>query len=139
MKYFVMNVNFSLIVPLLALIVYTGYMARKFRKRSQYLDTRQQIDKDLYTVFRRSTQWVYDHSVFPLVSLFSMIAFFCTILYLQSNSSPTSIKIKSEDTFAFVEKTNFMPNLFFVFLTFYMLAYEVFASYDQFLHSRLSK
>jgi hypothetical protein len=83
-KYFALNVNLPLVLPAMALIVYAVWMVLKTKVRSDYLKTRQQHDKDLYTVRRRSAQWVYDHLVFPFVNLFSMIAFFCTILELQS-------------------------------------------------------
>jgi hypothetical protein len=80
LKYFTLNVNLSLLLPLLALMIYSVCMVLKFKKRSDYLKNRKQHDKDLYTVKRRSTQWFYDHCVFPFVNLFAMIAFFCTIL-----------------------------------------------------------
>jgi hypothetical protein len=86
-KYFALNVNLPLVLPAVALIVYAVWLALKTKVRSDYLKTRQQHDKDLYTVRRRSAQWVYDHLVFPFVNLFSMIAFFCTILELQSITS----------------------------------------------------
>ena len=79
-KYFVINVNFPLIMPIVALVVYTLCLLRKIRKRAQYIQTHQQSDKDSYTAMKRSAKWVYDHCVFPLVNLFSMIVFFSTIL-----------------------------------------------------------
>ena len=79
-KYFSLNVNLPLILPFVALVVFTVWMILKTKKRSDYLKNRLQHDKDLYTVRRRSTQWVYDHLVFPSVNLFRMIVFFCTIL-----------------------------------------------------------
>ncbi len=86
-KYFALNLNLPLVLPAVALIVYAVWMVMKTKVRSDYLRTRQQYDKDLYTVRRRSAQWVYDHFVFPFVNLFSMIAFFCTILKLESITS----------------------------------------------------
>lgn len=136
MKYFFLNVNLSLFIPLLILTIFSFHMVLKFKKRFDYLKKRLQGDKDVYTVRRRTTQWVYDHCVFPFVNIFSMIAFFCTILELQSTSFQSSMQDPSiEGTFAFVHKTSFVPNLIFVFLTFLMVAYEVFASYEQYRHS----
>ncbi len=95
MKYFFLNVNLSLFIPLLMLIIFAFHMVLKFKKRSDYLKSRHQDDKDVYTVRRRTSQWVYDHLVFPFVNIFSMITFFCTILELQSISSQSSVKDSS--------------------------------------------
>jgi hypothetical protein len=92
MKFFTMNVNLSLSIPLLILLIYGTNLIRKFRKRNQYIQNREQLDKDLYTVMRRSTQWIYDHFVFPAVNVFSIITFCCTILYLGSISKNTKIR-----------------------------------------------
>jgi hypothetical protein len=86
-KYFSLNVNLPLILPTVALVAYTIFMAIKIKKRLHYLKSKDQYEKDLYTVKKRTAQWVYDHGVFPFVNIFVMIAFFCTILELQSNSS----------------------------------------------------
>lgn len=140
MKYFFLNVNLSLFIPLLMMVVFAFHMILKFKKRFDYLKNRLQDDKDVYTARRRKSQWVYDHLVFPFVNIFSMIAFFCTILELQSSSSHSSMEDPSaESTFTFVHKTSFVPNVIFLFFTFLMLAYEVFASYDQYRHSQLTE
>jgi hypothetical protein len=84
MKFFVMNVNFSLILPCIAVIVYFGYLMRKYKIRSKYIKNRIQSDNDVYTVIKRSGQWIYDHCVFPLINVLNIISFSCTILYLRS-------------------------------------------------------
>lgn len=93
MRYFLMNVNFPLIMPIIALIVYGIFMVRKYKQRRQYLRAREVHEKDQYTVKRRTAQWIYDHYVFPLVNLFSLISFFCTILLLDflSGTEETSL------------------------------------------------
>jgi hypothetical protein len=142
LKYFALNVNLSLIVPTVALIIYTIKTVLKFKKRSDYLKSREQLDKDLYTVKRRESQWIYDHCVFPSINIFSMIGFFCTVLELESGGSAniTSEKISEEalEKLDFVAKTSFIPNAIMVFLTFLIVAYELFASYAQYKHSRLT-
>ncbi len=45
-KFFSCNVNFSLILPLAALIVFTFYILKKFKKRNQYLLKHEQHLKD---------------------------------------------------------------------------------------------
>jgi hypothetical protein len=74
-------------------------MILKSKARSDYMKKRIQHDKDLYTVRRRSTQWVYDHLVFPFVCIFSMIAFFCTILELQSIVVNETAEVSSNEGF----------------------------------------
>lgn len=90
LKYFFLNVNLSLVAPVLGLIIFAFFMIRKYKLREEYIRKRQEHVKDQYTVLRRRSRWVYDHCVFPLINLFSMISFFCTIILLSSKlpSSP---------------------------------------------------
>lgn len=94
LKFFSCNVNFSLVTALLALIVFSVALIKKYRKRNQYLETKEQYLKDEYTKLRRSCQWVYDHFVFPLLIIFSMIIVFCTLMYLNSFTKTTSSNLK---------------------------------------------
>ena len=90
MKFYTLNVNLSLAFPILGLLYFAITFIRKVYKRNQYLKSRDQSEKDEYTILRRSSQSAYDHFVFPLINLFNFAAFFCTILYLQSKSSQNS-------------------------------------------------
>ncbi len=85
LKFFIVNVNFSLILPFIGIIIFIVYMVKKYQIRNKYLATKDQADKDVYTVRRRNAQWVYDHILFPWINIFNMITFFCTIMYLQSS------------------------------------------------------
>jgi len=82
MKYFTLNINFSLIFVTLALIIYGITLTKKIRMRNQYMLSLAQIDKDKYTQLKRSNFWVYQHLLFPFTMGLNMVAFFCTILYL---------------------------------------------------------
>lgn len=82
-KYFFTNVNIPLILPSLALMAFIFTLVRKYSKRNEYLKLRDILLKDQYTTLRRSSQWVYDHFVFPYLNLFNMVIFFSTILYLK--------------------------------------------------------
>jgi hypothetical protein len=86
MKYFTLNVNLTLILPALALIIYGILLLVKFRNRSRFLQTFNQADKDDYTDAKRRSQRVYDNGVFPFINVLNMAALFCTILYLESES-----------------------------------------------------
>lgn len=129
MKFFSLNTNLSLAIPLVALLVYAITLARKYYKRNSYLKTHCLAEKDQYTELRRRSQWVYDHFVFPYINVFNMLVFFSTILYLQSLSSPSKTNLKQSDTISFIEKTSFFPHLIMFFLTLSMYCFEVFGSY----------
>lgn len=79
-KNFLMNANISLFPLALIFIVYTITLIRKYRKRNEYLQSKDQGVKDVYTGMRRSCQWVYDHFVFPYVMMFNSISFFNAVL-----------------------------------------------------------
>ena len=85
-----MNVNLPLTLLVIVLAFYAIALVKKFKIRNAAITTKEQSLKDQYTKLRRSAQWVYDHLVFPVVNIFNMAAFFCTFLYLQSLSAPTS-------------------------------------------------
>jgi hypothetical protein len=139
MKYFSLNVNFSLIVPALVILGFLFSMTRKYLKRSQYMKTFEQAQKDQYTVLRRSCQWVYDHFVFPYLNIFNMIVFFSTILYLQSLPTVSSAQLEDSQLNRLIEMTSFSPHVCIVFMTFLIFCCEVFSSYEEFKHSRLTE
>ena len=93
MKYFIMNINFPLILLISIFICFGITIVTKFRKRNEFLSTLNQSEKDEYTKLRRSSQWMYDHGLFPMVNIFNLSAFFCTFVYLQSlvSQSPASL------------------------------------------------
>ena len=95
----------------------------------------------MYTVRKRTAQWVYDHCVFPSVNLFAMIAFFCTVLELQSSpsSSGNGEDSSGESDLEHVQKTSFVPNIIALFVTFFMFSYEVFMSYEQYRRSKMTE
>jgi hypothetical protein len=43
--------------------------------------------KDKFTKIRRSTQWIYDHFVFPYTMMINGIVFFNSIAYLKINAN----------------------------------------------------
>jgi hypothetical protein len=139
MKYFSLNVNISLIVSALVILSFIFSLTRKYVKRSQYLKTLDQAQKDQYTVLRRSCLWVYDHFVFPYLNLFNMIVFFSTILYLQSLPTASSAQLEDSQLNRFIEMTSFSPHLLIAFMTFLIFCSEVFGSYDEFQHSCLTE
>lgn len=139
MKYFSINVNFSLIVPVIFLVGFLFWLGKKYLKRNTYMKTHDQAVKDQYTVLRRSCQWGYDHFVFPYINIFSMIVFFSTILYLQSLSISRTLQIKNPLLIQFIEMTSFSPHLTISFLVFLIFCSEVFASYEEYKHSNLTE
>ena len=139
MKYFSLNVNISLIVPALVILGFLFSLTRKYVKRSQYLKTLDQAQKDQYTVLRRSCLWAYDHFVFPYINVFNMIVFFSTILYLQSLPTASSAPLEDSQLNRFIVMTSFSPHLLIAFMTFLIFCSEVFGSYDEFQHSRLTE
>ena len=84
---------------------------------------------------------MYDHCVFPFVNLFAMIAFFCTVLELQSSpsSSGNGEDSSGESDLGHVQKTSFVPNIIVLFVTFFMFSYEVFMSYEQYRRSKMTE
>lgn len=117
MKFFTCNVNFSLIPPVIALLAYSVSLIRKYHKRNIYMRTKDQWTKDEYTLLRRSSQWVYDHFVFPFIIVFNMIIVFCTILYLQSSSETSSTTLNESDNNQILELSSFSPHLTILFFT----------------------
>ena len=118
-KYFSNNVNISLIFPAIVLIVFIFNLSRKYLRRNQYFKSLDQSVKDQYKVVRRSCQWIYDHFVFPYLSIFNMVIFFSIILYLQT------LQIKSSDlenspVIKLIETTSFAAHLAVTFLTFFI-------------------
>ena len=79
-KDFLMNANISLFPLGLIFVMYAVTLVRKYKKRNEYIETKDQTVKDIYTNMRRSAQWVYDHFVFPYVMMFNSISFFNAIL-----------------------------------------------------------
>lgn len=79
-KYFSLNVNLALVIPVLGLIFYSYRMIIKIRQRHKYLRSYHEREKDIYTIRMRSAHWAYDRCVFPLINQFIMISFSCTIL-----------------------------------------------------------
>lgn len=86
-KYFLLDVNVSLLPLLIAGVAYFLYLVRKYSAKNNYLESRKQEERDRFTILKRSTQWVYDHFVFPYLMMFLFIAFFSTIMFLQSSDS----------------------------------------------------
>ncbi len=89
-KYFFTNVNIPLFIASISLIGFLFILIRKYAKRNQYLKTFIQLYKDQYSVLRRTSQWTYDHFVFPYINVFSMVILFSTILYLNFKSNKSS-------------------------------------------------
>lgn len=90
-KNFLMNANISLFPLAFIFVVYLVFLIRKYAKRNEFIEKKDQGVKDVYTDFRRSTQWIYDHFVFPYVMMFNSICFFNTILelsYSKNDNSP---------------------------------------------------
>jgi hypothetical protein len=54
-KLFLLNANFSLIPILIALVAYTVTLVRKYRSRNEYLETKEQEQKDKFTQLQRSS------------------------------------------------------------------------------------
>ncbi len=139
MKRFSLNVNITLVLPALVVVGFLIYLIRKYIKRSQYLKTLEQSEKDQYTVLRRLCQWFYDHFVFTYLNIFNMIVFFSTILYLQSLPNASSAQLEDSQINKFIEKTSFMPHVIILFMTFFIYCLEVFGSYEELQHSRLAE
>ncbi len=87
LRYFLLNVNLTLILPALSLIIYGILLMIKFRKRNNFMKSGLQSEKDLYTDAKRRSQRIYDNAVFPFVNALNMASLFCAILDLESSSS----------------------------------------------------
>ena len=138
LKYFFLNVNWSLIALVIALVGYVTVFARKCYQRNTYIRTRNLENKDRYTMLRRTCQWVHDHFTFPYVMLFNFIVFFCTILYLKSIDKPTSSPLNDSAETLMYEETSFPFHVGVIFLTFAMYCFEIFLSLSEYAHSKLT-
>jgi len=78
-----MNINFTLIIIFLVLIIYIMTLLRKISMRKRYIKTLDQSHKDLYIKYSRQVEFVYENFVFPNTMMVNMMCFFNTILYLQ--------------------------------------------------------
>ena len=134
---------------MIALIVYLIYLARKYYYRTKYIKTSHQYSKDKYTILKRSTQWIYDHFVFPYTMMFNMISFFNLILYLNSffNKEEMMDSDKQTNIYRLIEElssnkvivSSLCFQLFFAFLIFAMHCYEIFYSQDLYVLENLTQ
>lgn len=74
-------------------------------------------------MFRRASQWVYDHFVFPYIMMFSLISYFQTILLLSSPSKLTN-------QYADIENPSFAVHMILTLCTIAIYCYELFNSFE---------
>ena len=134
LRYFLLEVNLTLILPALSLIVYAVLLMIKFKKRNDLMKSGLQSEKDLYTFAKRRSQRVYDNAVFPFINVLNMASLFCAILDLESSSSP-----EHSDLIAKIEKSSFVAHITVLFVTFTIFTYEALTSYEDFRESRLTE
>ncbi len=60
---------------------------KKYSLRKKFMDNLDLEIKDKFTKIRRSTQWIYDHFVFPYTMMINGIVFFNSIAYLKINAN----------------------------------------------------
>ncbi len=134
LRYFLLDVNLTLILPVLSLIVYAFLLMMKFKKRNNFMKSSLQSQKDLYTSSKRRSQRAYDNAVFPFINVLNMSSLFCAILDFGSSSSP-----QHSDLIAKIEKSSFVAHMTILFVTFTMFTYEAITSYEDFRQSRLTE
>ncbi len=134
---------------MIALAVYSIYFGRKYYYRTKYIKTSEQYSKDKYTILKRSTQWIYDHFVFPYTMMFNMISFFNLMLYLNSffNKEKMTDSDKQTNIFRLMEELSSNKlavlsvcfQLFFAFLIFAIYCYQIFYSQDLYVSENLTQ
>jgi hypothetical protein len=127
MRYFLLDLNLTLVLPALSLIVYTVLVMIKFKKRSNFMKSGLQSEKDLYTFSKRRSQRVYDNAVFPFINVLNMASLFCAILDLESSSSA-----EHSNLIANIEKSSFIAHMTLLLVTFTIFSYEALTSYEDF-------
>ena len=135
LRYFLLNVNLTLILPALSLIIYSILLMIKFKKRNNFMKSGLQSEKDTYTAAKRRSQRVYDNAVFPFINVLNMASLFCAILDLESSSSSG----EHSDLIMAIEKSSFIVHMIILFVTFTIFTFEALTSYEDFKESRLTE
>lgn len=84
---FLDNVNTMLVPIVLASIVYTVYKVRLSYNKFHFLETKEKVFKDKYTILRRTAEWFFEHYVFTFSVALMFITIFSTVLQMVSNTS----------------------------------------------------
>jgi hypothetical protein len=134
MKYFLLNVNLTLILPAVSLLIYGILLMDKSRKRNLFMRSDLQSDKDEYTEAKRRSQRVYDNAVFPFINVLSMASLFCVILDLESQSAS-----EGSNLMLTIEKASFVAHLVVLFVAFIIFTHEALASYEDYKDSLLTE
>ncbi len=130
-RYFLLNVNLSLVPVIIAVVALIVSLIRKYKARNEFVETKEQEKKDKYTQFRRSFQWVYDHFTFPYIMMFSLVCYFQSIQLLET---PSKI-----DTYKSLENESFITHIIMVYATIIIYCYEIFHSIEEYSKYRMTQ